>query len=63
MSLMRGIVDALTDAELGRICLRAPAPGYPEEPRAVGECLAVVMEEEAEHFRFALRDLAVLEVR
>ena len=32
-----------------------------EEERAVAECIAVVMDEEIEHYRFAVRDLAVLE--
>jgi DinB superfamily/Pentapeptide repeats (8 copies) len=63
MALVRAIVDGLTDPELGRLCARSPAPGYPEESRAVGECLGVVMEEECEHYRFATRDLAVLESR
>jgi len=63
MALVRGIVDGLTDADLGRPCTRSPAPGYPEEERSVGECLGVVMEEECEHHRFATRDLAVLEAR
>lgn len=63
MSLVRGIVAGLTDTELERICTRSPAPGYPEESRSVGECLGVVMEEECEHHRFAVRDLAVLEAR
>jgi len=61
MALMRGLVDGLTDTELNRICTRTPAPGYPEQPRPVGECLAVVMEEECEHHRFAVRDLAILQ--
>jgi hypothetical protein len=61
MARVRGIVDGLTDTDLGRMCTRAPAPGYPEESRPVGECLGVVMEEECEHHRFAVRDLAVLE--
>lgn len=63
MALVRGIVDGLTDAELERMCTRAPAPGYPEEPRSVGNCLRVVMMEECEHRRYAERDLAVLEAR
>ena len=63
MAVIRRIVDGLTDADLGRPCLRSPAPGYPEEERPVAECLAVVMEEEIEHHRFAIRDLAVLEAR
>jgi DinB superfamily/Pentapeptide repeats (8 copies) len=61
IALMRGIVDALTDGELGRMCSRPPAPGYPEKLRSVGDCLRVVMGEECEHHRYAVRDLAVLE--
>jgi hypothetical protein len=61
MALVRRIVDGLTDTELERLCTRAPAPGYPEEPRTVGRCLHVVMGEEIEHRRYAVRDLAVLE--
>jgi DinB superfamily/Pentapeptide repeats (8 copies) len=63
MALVRGIVDGLTDTELERMCPRAPAPGYPEESRSVGRCLRVVMTEECEHRRYAVRDLAVLEAR
>jgi hypothetical protein len=63
MSVIRRIVTGLTDDDLGRPCLRAPAPGYPEEERPVAECLAVVMNEEIEHYRYAVRDLAVLESR
>jgi DinB family protein len=63
MTLVRGLVDSLTDAGLERMCTRAPAPGYPEGLRSVGECLGVVMEEECEHHRFAVRDLAVLDAR
>lgn len=46
---------------LGRLCPRSPAPGYPDEERTVAECVAVVMDEEIEHYWFAVRDLAVLE--
>lgn len=63
LATVRGIIDGLTDTELGRQCTRTPAPGYPEETRFVGECLGVVLNEEAEHYRFAVRDLAVLEAR
>jgi hypothetical protein len=54
-------VAGLTDDGLGRLCQRSPAPGYPDEERTVIDCLAVVMDEEIEHYRFATRDLAVLE--
>lgn len=63
MTLVRGILDGLTNTELKRVCTRAPAPGYPEESRSVAECLGVVMEEECEHHRYAVRDLAVLQAR
>jgi uncharacterized protein YjbI with pentapeptide repeats len=63
MALVRRVVDDLTDAELERICARAPAPGYPDETRTVARCLRVVMREECEHRRYAVRDLAVLEAR
>jgi DinB superfamily len=63
MAVMRRLVDGLGNADLETMCARSPAPGYPEEPRAVAECLSVVMEEEIEHHRFAVRDLAILEAR
>jgi len=63
MAVMRRIVADQTDDSLGRLCQRSPAPGYPDEARTVIDCLAVVMDEEIEHHRFATRDLAVLEAR
>ncbi len=61
MAMVRGILGGLTDDDLERICPRLPAPGYPEEARSVGLCLGVVMKEECEHRRYAVRDLAALE--
>lgn len=61
MAVMRRIVAGLTDDSLGRPCQRSPAPGYPAEERTVVDCISVVMDEEIEHYRFAVRDLAVLE--
>jgi hypothetical protein len=63
MAVMRGIVAGLADDELGRPCQRSPAPGYPDEQFTVIDCLAVVMDEEIEHYRYATRDLAILEAR
>jgi len=60
-AVVRRILETLSDADLGRMCARSPAPGYPEGDRPVAECLAVTMEEECEHHRFASRDLGVLE--
>jgi hypothetical protein len=64
MALVRRIVEGLTDARLERACLRLPAPGfegYAEETWYVGRCLRVVMKEECEHRRYAVRDLTALE--
>ena len=61
VALVRGIIDGLSDDDLERVCPRLPAPGYPEEARSVGLCLGVVMKEECEHRRYAVRDLAALE--
>jgi hypothetical protein len=61
MALVRAIVEGLTGAELERVCSRLPAPGFPEQTSTVGRCLRVVMKEEIEHRRYAVRDLAVLE--
>jgi hypothetical protein len=63
MATVRAIVDGLTDAGLDRPVGNSPAPGYPDEPRVVADCLAVVMAEECDHHRFAVRDQAVLSAR
>jgi len=63
MAVIRQIVTGLTDDGLGRLCPRSPALGYPDDVRTVVDCLAVVMDEEIEHYRFAVRDLAILESR
>src|SRR5690349_12324027 len=61
MAVMRRSVDALPDDTVGRLCERAPAPGYPDEERTVIGGVSVVLDEEIEHYRFADRDLGVLE--
>ena len=61
VAVVRRIVADLTDDSMGRLCHRSPAPGYPGEERTVIDCVGVVMDEEIEHYRFATRDLAVLE--
>jgi hypothetical protein len=62
-AIVREIVSDLTDAGLEQTGDLAPAPGYPDEARTVRRCLRVVMNEECEHRRYAVRDLAVLEAR
>lgn len=61
MATMRRVVDGLTEAELDRVCGRRPADPYPDQEYVVRRCLKVILKEEAEHNRYAVRDLAVLE--
>ncbi len=61
MAVVRRTVGALTVAELDRVCARKPAHTYPDVEYVVRRCLRVVLREEAEHHRYAVRDLAVLE--
>ncbi len=61
MAAMRRVVDGLTPAELDRVCGRKPADPHPDQEYVVRRCLKVVLKEEAEHHRYAVRDLAVLE--
>ena len=60
MATVADVVADLTDDRLAGVCLRAPAPGYPEHRRVVADCLRVVMNEEVEHHRYLVRDLDVL---
>ncbi len=61
MAAMRRVLDGLTEAELDRPCGRKPAEPYPDQEYVVRRCLKVVLKEEVEHHRYAVRDLAVLE--
>lgn len=61
LATVTALVTGLTDEGLTRLCEHAPAPGYPERPRTVADCLRVIMKEEVEHHRYLVRDLAVLQ--
>lgn len=62
MARVRGIVDALTEAELDRICEQNPARGYPEVTTLpVRRCLGIVVAEEWAHHQYACPDLDVLQ--
>jgi DinB family protein/pentapeptide repeat protein len=60
-AVVTGILAGLTDAAAAEPSRLRPGPDYPEY--TVGACLRVIMNEECEHHRFAIRDLAVLEAR
>ena len=57
------LLDGVADVDLFEVRTAVLAPDWGEESFPVFECLRVVIGEHAEHLRFALRDLAVLEAR
>lgn len=61
VAMVSSIVGGLTDGDLDLECPRLPGPGHPEETYTLGRCLRVILTEECEHRRYAVRDLAVLD--
>jgi len=63
MSIVREVVDGLTDESLDVETKPAQGPGWPPESStfAVRECLLVILNEEWEHRLYAERDLDALE--
>ncbi|HEY0933931.1 MAG TPA: DinB family protein, partial [Trebonia sp.] len=63
-SVVRGVLDGLTEASLAGDTKPVDGPGWPR-PRSypVRECLLIVLNEEWEHRLYAERDLALLEAR
>jgi len=54
-------IAAVTPEELERVCVPPTTPGHPNEPHTVLECLHVILNEEWEHNRYAVRDLEALQ--
>jgi len=61
MDEVRQTIAGATPDELERVCNPPQAPGHPTRPHTVRECLHVILDEEWEHNRYAVRDLASLE--
>ncbi|GGU44649.1 DinB family protein [Nocardioides albus] len=60
MRTMREFVAGVIDEDLDRLCARKPVGNDPDADYDVRRCLKVVLAEEAEHHRYAVRDLAAL---
>ena len=58
VAMMRDFLATVTDDVLDE---ERPNPHAPEEPETVRSCLHVVLEEQWEHLRFAVRDLDAIE--
>jgi hypothetical protein len=63
MGEVRLTIASVTPEELERVCMPPDSPGHPSRPHSVLECLRVILDEEWEHHRYAVRDLATLEAR
>lgn len=63
MDEVRQTVANVTPEELERVCVPPSAPGHPTAPHSVLECLHVILDEEWEHHRYAVRDLTTIESR
>jgi len=63
MDEVRQTIAAVTPDELARVCTPPEAPGHPTRPHTVLACLHVILDEEWEHHRYAVRDLETLEAR
>jgi DinB superfamily len=60
---VRAVLGRLGDDDLQEMRTAEPAPPWGEQTHSVRGCLGVLLDEVAEHRRFAVRDLAVLEAR
>jgi hypothetical protein len=58
---VRTALEQLTDRELGEVRKAPEEPGHPDGEHSVLQCLHVLLNEEWEHHRYAVRDLDKLE--
>ena len=63
MDEVRDVIAAATAEELERTCVPPASPGHPRKDHTVLQCLHVVLKEEYQHHRYAVRDLTVLQTR
>ena len=61
MDEVRESIASASSEELQRVCTPPATPGHPTRPHTVLECLRVILEEEWEHHRYAVRDLETIE--
>ena len=63
MDEVRDVIRGATTRKLERNCVPPDTPGHPSKEHTVLECLHVILKEEWQHHRYAIRDLEVLEKR
>jgi hypothetical protein len=63
MDEVRKVITETTAEELERKCVPPDSPGHPRKEHTVLHCLQVILKEEWQHHRYAVRDLEELEKR
>ena len=63
MDEVREVIAGARAEELERNCIPPDSPGHPRKDHTVLQCLHVILKEEWQHHRYAVRDLEVLEKR
>jgi hypothetical protein len=63
MDEVREVIAGANAKELERDCVPPASPGHPRKNHTVLQYLHVVLKEEWQHRRYAVRDLEVLEKR
>jgi hypothetical protein len=63
MDEVREMIASTKAKGLERNCISPDSPGHPGKDHTVLQCLHVILKEEWQHHRYALRDLDVLEKR
>ena len=63
MNEVHDVIAGVKAEELERNCVPHGSPGHPRKDHTVLQCLHVVLKEEWQHHRYAVRDLTVLETR
>jgi DinB superfamily len=61
MDEVREVITGAKAEELERHCVPPDSPGHPRKDHTVVQCLQVILKEEWQHHRYAVRDLEVLE--
>lgn len=56
-------ISSVVPDDLERVCVPPSSPGHPTREHTVLECLHVILNEEWEHRRYAVRDLEILITR
>lgn len=63
MDEARQVIHGAKPRDLERECVPPGTPGHPRTSHTVLECLHVLLKEEWQHHRYAIRDLAVVETQ